>query len=65
MSPAIMKAASLQEEGFVGEAGEGHADAFAGEIEFFAGDGGGLLFQFGRARGEGGFLAVEARRGCR
>lgn len=53
----------LEDEGFVGERGEGHADAFAGEVEFFARNGGGDAFQIGGALFEGGLLAREAHKG--
>ena len=57
------KSGILQDERFVGKPGEGHAEAFAGEVEFFAGDGGGQPFEFGGAGFEGGFLAGAAHKG--
>ena len=48
---------------FVGQVGHGHADAFAGQIDFFAGNGRGVRFERGSAGFERGLLVFEADEG--
>jgi hypothetical protein len=52
-----------QDERFVGQAGKGHAEAVAGEVELRARDGGGIPLEFGGPDLEAVFLAGAGHEG--